>query len=293
MEARHSLGRLPRRRRHRCRRPDVLRALPDDWHPRRQRGLPDADHQRLLLRWQAQDRNLLDPGPREHKPRADPGVDAGRRRRCRGPYVLHEPWDRLQGHRPRRTQQRDERLDPGRLDDHAAVRQDPLPDTGAHSQAQGQGGRPLDQDPQPAVQVRDPRGLPQHHLLRQRCLWRRDRLRDLLRQGRCEAHGPGVGSAGDDHQQPHLLRPLLRGWQGPHGPALQLRHRRHGQVGHARCRRRGEVPGQAAEVREEEGRQPLQRHQGLPAQHGREADARPGVHRHPDQRRRPQDRHHL
>ena len=43
---------------------------------------------------------------------------------------------------------------------------------------------PLGQDPQPAEQEGDPRGLPQHDLLRQRRLRRRGRVAELLRQAR-------------------------------------------------------------------------------------------------------------
>ena len=44
-------------------------------------------------------------------------------------------------------QQRQRQLDPGRVDDHPAVREDPLPDPGAVLQAQGQGSDPVAEDP--------------------------------------------------------------------------------------------------------------------------------------------------
>ena len=44
--------------------------------------------------------------------------------------------------------------DPGRVDDHPAVRQDPLPHPGAHLTAQDQGGVPLAEDPAAAVASR-------------------------------------------------------------------------------------------------------------------------------------------
>ena len=49
-----------------------------------------------------------------------------------------------------------------RLHDHPAVRQDPVPLAGAVVHPQGPRGDPVDQDPQPAEQAGDPRGLPQH-----------------------------------------------------------------------------------------------------------------------------------
>ncbi len=104
-----SVVRLPRCRRHPRRCPDVLRALPGDQDPRRQRRLQDRDDQGLLLRRQARDRHVRDPGPREHPAVRHAGLDAGCCDRRRGPHVLHQPRHRLQGHHPRGAQQRDER----------------------------------------------------------------------------------------------------------------------------------------------------------------------------------------
>ena len=52
---------------------------------------------------------------------------------------------RPQGHRAGGVQQRARQRHPGRVDDHPAVRQDPLPHPGALLHAQGQGGDPLAQ----------------------------------------------------------------------------------------------------------------------------------------------------
>ena len=70
---------------------------------------------------------------------------------------------------------------PGRVDDHPAVRQDPLPHPGAQLQAQDQGSHPLAEDPAGAEQVGDARGLPQHHLLRPRRLRHPGGVQGLLR----------------------------------------------------------------------------------------------------------------
>ena len=69
----------------------------------------------------------------------------GRRGRRGEPHLLERQRDRLQGHRPRRVQQRLGQRHPGRVDDHPAVHQDPLPHPGALLHAQAQGGDPLPQ----------------------------------------------------------------------------------------------------------------------------------------------------
>ena len=62
---------------------------------------------------------------------------------------------------------------PGCVDDHPAVREDPLPLAGAHLDAEDQGGVHLGQDRPGAQQAADPRGLPEHDLLRAWCVRRR------------------------------------------------------------------------------------------------------------------------
>ena len=111
-----------------------------------------------------------------------PPDDAERRDRRRGPHLLHQQRHRPEGHPPGGVLQRSGQLHPGRVHDHPAVRQDPLPDPGAHPLPQGQGGVPLAQGAEGEVEVGDPRGLPQHHLLRPRRVRRPGRLRGLLRQ---------------------------------------------------------------------------------------------------------------
>ena len=140
---------------------------------------------------------------------------AGGRHRRRGPHVLLQPRHRHPGHHPRRPRQRAERRDHRRrLHDHAAVRQDPVPLAGAVVHPQGPRGDPLDQDPQPAEQAGDPRGLPQHHLLRQRRLRRPGRLADVLRQAGLQARRPGVGRSRHDLNQPSFYDPYSDGGRG-------------------------------------------------------------------------------
>ena len=152
------------------RRRGVLLRLQPDQHPRPQRRLRDRDDVRLLLRRQDRARPVRHPEPRVHPAGHDARQLQGRGGRSRGPHVLHQQRHRPQGHHPGGLQQRQGQQHPRCLDDHPAVRQDPLPDAGAVPQAQGQGGLPLAQDPARAEQGRDPRGLPQHDLLRPRGL---------------------------------------------------------------------------------------------------------------------------
>ena len=69
-----------------------------------------------------------------------------------------------------------------------------------------------------ADQGPDPRGLPQHRLLRLRRVRRAGGLAVLLQQGRLRAHTRRGGAAGRRHQQPLRLRPRDQP-QGRHGPA--------------------------------------------------------------------------
>ena len=94
----------------------------------------------------------------------------------------------------------------GRLDDHPAVHQDPLPELRAEAHPEVQGTLPGLQDQQAAEQGTDPRGLPQHDLLRARRVRRAGRQQGLLQHRRQEAERPAGRRAGQRGQQPHLLR---------------------------------------------------------------------------------------
>ena len=90
-----------------------------------------------------------------------------------------------------------------------------------------------------AVQAGDPRGLPQHHLLRPRRLRHPGGGAGVLRQGRRRAEPPGERRAGQHHQQPDPVRPGQRQGREAGAPgALRLRARRHGR-GRRHHRRRG------------------------------------------------------
>ena len=135
------------------RRGRALLRLQVDRHPGPQRGLRDPDVVRLLRRRQDRARPVRHPEPRVDPARRDPADPAGRRRRRGEPDLLDRQGHRPQGHRAGGVQQRPRQLDPGRVDDHPAVRQDPLPDPGALLRAQGQGSDPVAEDPEPAEQV--------------------------------------------------------------------------------------------------------------------------------------------
>ena len=218
----------------------VLR-LPQHRDPRRQQGLPGAVQLRLLLRRQGQrqDRSLRGAEPAVDPAGRHPAGDAGRRHRRGGPHLLQQQGHRPPGDRPGRVLQRPGQLHPGRLDDHPAVRQDPLPQPGTDAVPQGQGGVPLPEGAAAAVQVGDPRGLPEHHLLRSWRVRRAGRGQRLLRQAGQEADRPGGGDALRDPELAEL--PQARAWRtGPRRPdrALRLRAARDGLPGHARLGRR-------------------------------------------------------
>ncbi len=101
----------------------------------------------------------------------------------RGPRLLHRAGHQPARHRPGAVRQRaGRRRRAGRLHDHPAVRQERLPHQRADLHPQGEGGVHRAEDDPPADQGGDPRGLPQHHLLRPRGLRHPGRDRDLLRR---------------------------------------------------------------------------------------------------------------
>ena len=119
-----------------------------DRHPGPQRGLRDADDLRLLRRRQDRARPVRRPRTASRSRSSempqnmqdavvaaenqtfwtDKGIDP------KG--ILRAAFSNARGN-----------ATPGRVDDHPAVRQDPLPDPGALLQAQDQGGDPLAEDP--------------------------------------------------------------------------------------------------------------------------------------------------
>ena len=139
-----------------------------------------------------------------------PDTDQGRRRRRGEPDLLDRPGHRPPGHPARGVQQRPGQRHPGRVDDHPAVRQDPLPHPGAHPHPQGQGGDPLAEAAARDQQGADPRGLPQHHLLRPRRLRRPGGGEGLLRHRGQGPQPAAARGAGQRAQQPDRLRPGQR-----------------------------------------------------------------------------------
>ena len=140
---------------------------------------------------------VLGCAARRHRPRREPreraleghrADHAQRHRRDRGPPLLGARRARLARHRARGAQQRPRgRHHAGRLDAHAAAREEPLPAArGQQPLDQPQDRRGLDRRAA-AGQVhegRDPHGLPQHGLLRPERLRRRGGGAHVLRQDR-------------------------------------------------------------------------------------------------------------
>ena len=113
-----------------------------------------------------------------------------RRTRRRGPRLLHRVRRRPQGDGPRRLEHRHRQGQAVRLHDHPAVREELLPGPGTDRHPQGQGVLHRDQAGPREEQGRDPRGLPQHQLLRPQRLRHPGRRPGLLRQGRRRARPP-------------------------------------------------------------------------------------------------------
>ena len=110
------------------------------------------------------------------------------------------------------------------LDAHAAARQEPVPDAGAHVRAQGAGGDARAVARAQARETADPRALRQPGLFRRRRLWGRSRGATLLRQIRAAGHArrsrdarrPGqVAVAACAHPQSARGRERAPSWCSP------------------------------------------------------------------------------
>src|SRR3954451_17739058 len=213
-------ARAPRGRLDRVRDDDGGRLRPAG--PREPQGVPGRP-QLGPLRLHGQDvarRPDEQPEPRAGHIRPDLAGHAQRDHRDRGPALLHELRRRHPRHRARvRPGRRAEAGGPGRLDDHAAVREERAaraePAHGLPEAARG--GARLPPDPQ-VVEGEDPHAVPELDLLRQRRLRRRVGGADVLRQGPSRLRQPratvrerpaaGGGRApGRRRREPERLRP--------------------------------------------------------------------------------------
>ena len=141
--------------------------------------------------------------------RADRPGDEARDRRDRGPPLLRAPGRRPARHRARGLAgPLEPGARPGRLDDHAAVRQERARRGRPHDQPEGEGGRAR-VAARAAVERQGPdrHGLPEHHLLRQRRLRRPAGRADVLRPRRVGARPGRGGAARRDPGRPFALRP--------------------------------------------------------------------------------------
>ena len=121
--------------------------------------------------------------------------------------VLDRPGHLDPRHVPRRLGDPARRRCAGRLDHHPAVHQDPLPQLRADADPQVQRALPGLQDQHRAEQGADPRGLPQHDLLRPRRVRDPSRESGLLRRQRRGTDRPAGRRAGERAEQPGLLDP--------------------------------------------------------------------------------------
>src|SRR5205823_3148382 len=139
-----------------------------------------------------------------------------------GQALLRAPRRRRARDRPRRLAgppQREGRR--GRLDDHAAVRQEHLREPPALDRPEAEGGGDRLAARAALVEGPDPDRLPEHDLFREWRLWRRTGLTDLLPpQGRPDDLGRG-GAPCRDPERPLAVRPGGR----PEGGAGAAGHR--------------------------------------------------------------------
>ena len=205
---------------------------------------------------------------------------------------------RPQGHPPGGVQQRPRQRHPGRVDDHPAVRQDPLPDPGALLQAQGQGGVPVAEAPAAAEQAADPRGLPQHHLLRPRRLRHPGGREGVLRQPT-----PRTSPC----EQAAVLASVLNNpthFDPANGKATRealLKERYHYVLDgmaddghHHRRPRPSRPPKQLPKFPKIEAEQPVRRPEGPHARRWSSSELHAArLHRRGDRRRRPAGHHHV
>ena len=151
-------------------------------------------------------------------------------RRDRGPPVLRAPRRRHPRDPPRglagRPQQQGR---PGRLDDHAAVRQEHLREEQPHDQPEAEGGRARLAARAGLAEGQDPDRLPEHDLLRERrlrdrasltCVFRSRRvLADAGRGGAPRRHPVGPEPLQPGHQPEDDAPPAARGAPGDARPA--------------------------------------------------------------------------
>jgi hypothetical protein len=182
------------------------------------------------------------------------------------------------------------RLDAGWLHHHPAVREERVPDLGADVQPEVPGALPRRQARQRVREERDPRELPQHHLLRSRRLRHRGGRQHLLRRAGQPADRPAGRGARRPRPQPLHLRPggQPRGRPGPLGPGAR-RDGRRGLADRAGAAGLG-VPAGDAPDRLQPGHPQRVAGPGRPARHRRAGGQ--GLRRAADPGRRPADHQH-
>ena len=183
-----------------------------------------------------------DRQPRHQAQRLDPAgrfsgqSDQGDARHRRPP-LLRPFRHRHRRHRARARHQRaGRRRAPGRLVDHPAARQEPVPEQRAHHRAQGQRGLPRDLAGDAADQERDPETLSRPRLYGRRHLRRRRRRAFLLQQVGARRQPGGSRDAGRPVQGADQIR-------AAHQPARRPRPRQRRARQPGRCRLHDRGPG--------------------------------------------------
>ena len=169
------------------------------------------------------------------------GAHPERGHRHRGPHVLDQRRHRPRRGVPRLPHQRRVRRDrPGWLDDHPAAREEPHRRRQARREPQGPRARGRAPPQREVLEGQDPRGVPQHRVLRSGLLRHQRRGPPLLPHRRpVHRRGPGQGDVGAHHRrgraprrgdlEPGGQQPVLL--PRPRHPPPRRRAARHGRPG--------------------------------------------------------------
>ena len=222
----------------------VLRALPGDRHPRAQRGLQGADHVRLLQRRQERARHLL----RRPEPQSIPLAEMPQTMQDAVVAAENRTFWTDKGSTPRASSgppsptPRATRTQGASTITQQYVKILYLTSERSYTRKVKEAIVSL-KIQQPAEQGRDPRGLPQHHLLRPRGLRRPGRGAGVLRQGRQGPQPARERRAGHHAEQPvAATTPTTAATQQAAQGPLPVRPQRDGRHGHHHRRRRRTRP---------------------------------------------------
>ena len=182
------------------------------------RGLDQEERarRRLPRPLRQQARRTRHPPQRLGPARRNAGPPDQGRARHRRPALLRTLRHRPPRHLPRAHRERaGAGRRPGRLLDHAAAREEPVPLERAHARTQGERGVPRDLARDAAHETRDPEALPRPRLSRRRRVRRRRRRAILLREIRARREPRGSGDARGAVQGAGEIRAAHQPRRGP------------------------------------------------------------------------------